>query len=216
MLITLYEIAYGKICEKGRNMKTLISILTIIILFFIGCNELSLKPNDKLVDIDVRAILEEDDYLWIGTWGYGLIKFNKYTLGEMITYNINNSGLPSDYIYSIEIDTEGVKWIGTYKGLVRYDGSQWTVYTKDNSGLPHDHVNALAIDNDGVVWIISWTSGIRGMDWGALTKFDGEEWVIYNQKNSEIPRYSILNDIAIERSGIIWIATQSDILQEKV
>jgi ligand-binding sensor domain-containing protein len=35
-------------------------------------------------------------------------------------YNTSNSELPSNWVYSIAIDGQGNKWIGTYDGLAVY------------------------------------------------------------------------------------------------
>ena len=58
---------------------------------------------------------------------------------EWIVYDTLNSGLPSNVINSIAIDSNGIKWIGTNKGLVKYNGIIWTVYNTSNSGLPTIH-----------------------------------------------------------------------------
>jgi len=44
-----------------------------------------------------------------------------------------NSGLPVNYVRSITIDENGVKWIGTnHGGLARFDGTNWTTYNMTN------------------------------------------------------------------------------------
>lgn len=79
--------------------------------------------NSELPSRTVNALtLDRDDILWIGTQTYygnyynegGLAKFDgtKWT-----TYRYANSGLPSNYIYSIAIDRNGNKWIGTSQGV---------------------------------------------------------------------------------------------------
>ena len=35
------------------------------------------------------------------------------------------SGLPSNEVYSLKIDSKGFLWIGTSAGLVRYDGNRF-------------------------------------------------------------------------------------------
>ena len=51
-----------------------------------------------------------------------------------------------------------------WRGLAKFDGTNWVVYDTSNSGLPDDHVTAIAIDSQGNKWI--GTAG-RG-----LAKFD--------------------------------------------
>jgi ligand-binding sensor domain-containing protein len=49
------------------------------------------------------------------------------------------------------IQTSGVSslWFGTYEGVVKYDGTNWTTYNTSNSGLADDNVLTIAIDSAG-------------------------------------------------------------------
>jgi ligand-binding sensor domain-containing protein len=150
---------------------------------------------------------------WIGTWGSGLLKFNETDttvtgpLGTGWTvYNKGNSGLPSNWVNSIEIDAGGNKWLGTCNGLTKFDGTTWTVYNPSNSGLPDTLVVSLAIDASGNKWVVS-----SGGYSDHLTKFDdtapeGTGWTVYNTPNSNWP-YSDLYSIAIDASGNKWVGT---------
>lgn len=51
---------------------------------------------------------------WLAT-NMGLVAFDG---ANWTTYNVSNSGMPSDEVYSILIDPDGTKWIGTGNGLV--------------------------------------------------------------------------------------------------
>lgn len=63
-----------------------------------------------------------------------------------VAYNPN-------YIIAIEVDREGVVWVGTWGGgLGRFDGKTWTNYTTAE-GLPGNHVFMLHIDPAGRLWV---------------------------------------------------------------
>lgn len=63
-----------------------------------------------------------------------------------VAYNPN-------YIISLEVDSEGVVWAGTWGGgLARFDGESWTNYSTAD-GLPGNHIFMLHIDIDGQLWI---------------------------------------------------------------
>jgi ligand-binding sensor domain-containing protein len=50
---------------------------------------------------------------------------------------------------AIAIDGQGNMWIGTGSGgLVKFDGTNWTVYNDRNSGLLTNFVPAITIDKD--------------------------------------------------------------------
>ena len=36
----------------------------------------------------------------------------------------------------VEADPSGGIWVGTYAGLVRFDGTTWTIYNQANTGMP--------------------------------------------------------------------------------
>jgi len=58
--------------------------------------------------------------LWICDYHSGLTVFD----GEnWISYNSRNSPLPTDWINCIHVDEDGIKWIGTTEGLIRFDDS---------------------------------------------------------------------------------------------
>jgi surface antigen len=144
----------------------------------------------------IQCLVEEGEYLWVGTAGGGLVKLNKST-GELIVYGNWNSGLPDNVVNAIAIDVQGNKWIGTGSGLVKFDGVNWTVYNTSNSKLPDNRVFALSIDVQGNKWI--------GTGSG-LVKFDGVNWTVYTTSNSGLP-YNVVLAIAIDGQGNKWIGT---------
>lgn len=75
-----------------------------------------------------------------------------------INYNENN-GLPSNHIYRITQDKKGFIWIGTDKGLVKYNGKKFTTFTTAN-GLQSNSVWELFPTPDGKLWFASKTSKI--------------------------------------------------------
>jgi ligand-binding sensor domain-containing protein len=115
--------------------------------------------------------------------------------GNWTVYNTSNSGLPSNSVFSIAIDENSNKWIGTYLGgMAKYDGSNWTVYDTSNSDLPDNHVSCIAIDDNDKKWI--------GTSGGMVT-FDDNNWTIYDESNSGFLDNGV-SCIAIDTNGIIW------------
>jgi signal transduction histidine kinase/ligand-binding sensor domain-containing protein/CheY-like chemotaxis protein len=63
-------------------------------------------------------------------------------------------GLPHYSINAIAQDGNGYLWLGTYYGLVRFDGLRFVVFDRDNTpALPSNQVSALAAGKDGAVWV---------------------------------------------------------------
>lgn len=77
--------------------------------------------NSVLYSMDVRALVFDNDNLWVGTNGAGLHLLNKNGM-DIKSYHVAD-GLPDEIIYSIEKDLKGLLWMGTNKGLTRFNPS---------------------------------------------------------------------------------------------
>ena len=141
--------------------------------------------------------------------------FENYTIPypDWSIYTPLNSGLPN-YPKSIAIDDTGNAWIGTFNGLVKFDGTNWTIYHVSNPRFPDgcshcDWVSQIAIDSDGSIWsAVGYITAVYGsFSWysRALAKFDGLNWTIFDPENSGLP--GMVNSIIIDASGNKWIGT---------
>lgn len=72
----------------------------------------------------VTAIAENDaGDLWVGTEKLGLFHFRGRRRLEHFTFENTAGGLRSNRIYTLYIDREGVVWIGTNRGVCRFDSA---------------------------------------------------------------------------------------------
>ena len=71
----------------------------------------------KLESNSVRWIVEDKDYLWVGT-SYGLDKFNKST-GKSRKYT-QEDGLANDMVYGILVDSDDNLWMSTNYGISKF------------------------------------------------------------------------------------------------
>src|SRR5687767_14570371 len=63
-------------------------------------------------------------------------------------------GLPQNTVTSIVQTRDGYLWLGTFGGLVRFDGHAFTVFDSGNTpGLASARIIALREDQRGVLWI---------------------------------------------------------------
>ncbi len=110
-------------------------------------SEIYYNPN-YIVSLD----MDSDGKLWIGTWGGGLsvMENRKY----IKTYTTHD-GLPGNYIYLAKEGPHGNIWIGTNKGLSKFNGKVFKNYTV-NDGLVNNNVFSIAFDKEASIWIGSY------------------------------------------------------------
>ena len=71
---------------------------------------------------------------------------------EMGLQNVNTAYNPN-YIVALEVDKNGIVWVGTWGGgLSRFDGENFVNYTV-KEGLPSNHVFMLHEDKNGILWV---------------------------------------------------------------
>lgn len=81
----------------------------------------SLEVSDQpgLGESTTAAIVTPEGWLWIGTYGRGVVRFWPESSGEagrqLVVYNVAD-GLVSNYVRSLAMDAEGGVWIGTVEG----------------------------------------------------------------------------------------------------
>jgi signal transduction histidine kinase/ligand-binding sensor domain-containing protein len=77
-------------------------------------------------------------------------------------------GWQPNTITAIVQSLEGYLWLGTYNGLVRFDGVRFTVFNSANSTLPNSRITSLYESHDGTLWI--------GHETGELTRMAGGQF----------------------------------------
>ncbi|MEO7674855.1 MAG: two-component regulator propeller domain-containing protein, partial [Pyrinomonadaceae bacterium] len=70
---------------------------------------------------NVRALEANDGGVWAGTERYGLFHIAGSKLTKTYTFENTSGGLRSDTIFTLFTDREGVVWIGTNRGVSRFD-----------------------------------------------------------------------------------------------
>jgi hypothetical protein len=86
-------------------------------------------PSSNIRDLKLEYFGINKWYLWIATDG-GLSRFDGV---DFKNYKLNNSGIPSNDVYSIEIDKLNHKWIGTDSGIAYWDLTRWAVWNNSTN-----------------------------------------------------------------------------------
>jgi ligand-binding sensor domain-containing protein len=68
----------------------------------------------------------------------------------MSSFTYYSDELPDNYVLAINQAPNGDIWVGTRKGIAKFNGSGWTLIT---NGLPDLFVSSIAFDKDGKAWI---------------------------------------------------------------
>ncbi|MHC5113163.1 MAG: two-component regulator propeller domain-containing protein [Planctomycetota bacterium] len=138
------------------------------------------KPSNTGIPGDFihTMYIDDQDRPWIAAyvpqWEEGGIA--RHDGGNVwTTYsNVDYPQIPSHFINDIEDDANGIMWIGTDEGLLRFDPSvgpdSFTVWDTSNSPMPSNAVWGLDVDPDGNVWLAC--QSIGGSTAGGLARFD--------------------------------------------
>lgn len=111
--------------------------------------------------------------------GFGLIWSTLLSWGSELStnagdYAIENwqveQGLPHISITSIAQTPDGYLWLGTFNGLTRFDGVQFTVFDEGNTPvLGNSGITHLQVDELGALWIVTLAGGLVRMTAGQFT-----------------------------------------------
>jgi signal transduction histidine kinase/ligand-binding sensor domain-containing protein/DNA-binding response OmpR family regulator len=116
--------------------------------------------NDKTDNLNnpvVSSFEEDEKYLWIGTEGGGLNRYDKKT--KKIEYFKNKAGsnsLSYDNIQSLLLTENNKLWIGTSRGGLNCLDTEkgiFTYFNTFNKLLINDHVSRIVAEADSGIWI---------------------------------------------------------------
>jgi len=111
--------------------------------------------------------IDHENRIWSGSDG----SFCMYFAGAWTIFDETITGIPDSaigYVFDITFDISGNTWIGHSKGLIRFDGSEWTTYLPSNSGLLSKEILSLASDDLGNLWIGTADTGLIAYQEGGV------------------------------------------------
>lgn len=124
----------------------------------------------------------------------------QFSSAESLSYKISHwtadDGLPGNSFTKITQDNDGFLWMGSYDGLVRFDGSNFITFNK-NHLLTSNFAITLTGDKSGNLWIGT-DHGIAHYKKGKITDLSDDDHSFYVQ--------SLLLDEAEHK---LWIGTRN-------
>ena len=110
-----------------------------------------------------------------------------------------DNGLPQNAVRSIARTSDGYLWIGTYEGLARFDGVEFTSFNLGNTKeMKSNYVRALIEDKKGNLWI--------GIDGGGLVRYSDKKFYYYSE--AEGFKGNIVISLFEDSAGNIWIGSE--------
>ena len=106
----------------------------------------------------------------------------------------NTNGLPTSEANDIAATSDGFLWIGSYSGLIRYDGN---TFERLDSTTGLASVVSLYVDSQDRLWIGTNDSGVALMEKGSLRMWGKPEGL----------RSASVRAIAEDENGLVYIAT---------
>jgi ligand-binding sensor domain-containing protein/signal transduction histidine kinase len=111
-------------------------------------------------------------------------------------------GLPEASVLAMAQTRDGYLWVGTYEGLARFDGVQFTVFNRSNTPvLKNSEIHALLEDRDGALWI----GTLRG-----VVRYTAGVFEDFNSRLG-LTRSSV-SSIVQDRRGALWFGTEAGLI----
>jgi signal transduction histidine kinase/ligand-binding sensor domain-containing protein len=107
-------------------------------------------------------------------------------------------GLPQNTVVAIATTRDGYLWMGTYEGVVRFDGVRFTLFNPGNTtGIGNSFVTSLLERRDGDLWLATYGGGVSRLSGGRFTQFAARDglssdfvWCLFE-----------------DHAGTLWIGT---------
>lgn len=150
------------------------------------------QENGLVLDAVSHIFCDSRGYLWIGTIGGGVSRFDGNTF---LNYSTNN-GLPNNVINDMVEDEKGRIWFATDGGLSVYDGISFKNYSVLNS-LRRNEVIRFCKDKYNKIWAANKEGGIFYIQYDSIH---------YLFKNNEFPMYHV-RTVLLDSKSRLWIGT---------
>lgn len=173
-----------------------------------------LDKNKRLTHLIERGNItsiyrDSSDELWIGSWERGLYHVDKDGIIHNMRHDPQNpNSVSSDFVRDCCEDNNGNIWIGTFKGLDRYQKSsgRFDNYVADNDteSLTHSSIWCIVKDTQGTLWLGTYFGGVN---------YFNPEYEIYTRykvadKEQEGLSSPIIGRMTEDKNGDLWICTE--------
>jgi len=178
-------------------------------IWFAGGNNGLYKYDGEITEnyigdnLNVISVCDDaNGSIWVATENNGVFQIsneNSKILDEQIKPLSDLLNFPEMTVFDMSKDRDGNIWLGTSKGLCRYDGTSLDVYTLFD-GLPHNKVTKIFEDNLNRIWFCT----PRG-----VVRYDYEKFQVFNKQSGLISNE--ISSISQDLSGKMWFGGDNGI-----
>jgi ligand-binding sensor domain-containing protein/two-component sensor histidine kinase len=179
------------------------------------------------MNISVSSIAEDQlGYLWIGTWGNGVIRFDPVNKKAIHFYNKidDKNTISFNRITRVLASRDGTIWIGTFgNGLnkiefenpsqgeeISYRVTHYKHSDDNSNSLADDRIISLFEDPDKTIWVGTFSGGVNQLNY-EQRNLTGQDAKFINYRKIENTNNCLCNntvmDIVMDNSGYLWLAT---------
>ncbi len=141
----------------------------------------------------------KDGSIWVSACNGGILHIRD----ELVERFTTEHGLPDNYVLSTCVDSKGNLWVGTAKGLAKFDNDRFLSLTNE-PGLLVEAVRHVMEDSQGSIWI--------GTAIG-LSRFKDGQFTSYTTNN--LLAQNAIYYLHEGRDGALWIGTSAGISRYK-
>jgi ligand-binding sensor domain-containing protein/signal transduction histidine kinase len=163
-------------------------------------------PSGHGVKAEVLAITQDSSgKLWIGTFGYGLTRFDPKTERTKIYHHkqSDSTSLSNDTVARILINPDRTMWVSTWDGLDRFDPASGAFVTYKMDRNQTEPYYSITRDREGFLWLGS-KSGLFRFD-PSTGQFKG---FIHSPHDPNSLSNDSIDSVHQDRTGAIWVGTQ--------
>lgn len=151
---------------------------------------------------NIHGLCVDGDRLWVGTFSYGLRVIDTRTQRVVRTFMASNApgALRDNTILSISRAPDGSIYLGTIRGLCRYNASADRFdYI---ASIPPILINYITFDSKGNLWVATQTNCVY------MLPSNGSKWQHFNPINNSGLTSNMALSVFEDSEGTIWVTTQ--------
>ncbi|MCD4820137.1 MAG: hypothetical protein K8S23_15750 [Candidatus Cloacimonetes bacterium] len=178
-------------------------------LYILGDRQIMMLNNESKLESVFELTMEggfnsiafdNNNNIWVGGLQTGILMYDSNT---WITYNTDNSSLPTNSSTSIFIDKNNIKWITLWekKGILKIKNQQWTYFNENDSNLLNQNFWCATVDFDNNLWLgTGWQqSAVK------IVEYSGNKWLINNPTNDDGKSITgTIRTLFTDYGGNIW------------